>query len=109
MGGGGTIVAWGASEGEGGGGEAGFGGFEAVVHPGFLEPLRDDELLTVDQTPMVNPDFFSLWDTSRVEVTWLWYAWRTFSKILAPTRRAGWRLRPELIVIRLQRFSTLPS
>ena len=57
--GGGTVVAWDGSGGGGGGGGPGFGGFETVVHPGFLKPPPEDELLTVDQPPTVNPDFFS--------------------------------------------------
>ena len=59
MGGGGAVVAWGGSGGGGGGGEPGFGGLEIVVHPGFLKPPPEDELLTPDQPPMANPDFFS--------------------------------------------------
>jgi len=30
-----------------------------VAHPGFLKPPPDDELLTVDQPPILNPGFFS--------------------------------------------------
>jgi len=30
-----------------------------MIHPGFLKPPPEDELLTVDQPPTVNPDFFS--------------------------------------------------
>ena len=30
-----------------------------MAHPGFLKLPPEDELLTVDQPPAVNPDFFS--------------------------------------------------
>ena len=57
--GGRIVVMWCGSEGGGGGGEGGFGGAETVVHPGFLKPLPEDELLTVDQPPTPNPPCFS--------------------------------------------------
>ena len=44
MGGGGTVVAWGASGGGGSSVKPGFGGFETVVHPGFLKSPPEDEL-----------------------------------------------------------------
>ena len=59
MGGRGTVVAWGASGGGGSSVKPGFGGFETVVHPGFLKSPPEDELLTVDRPPTVNSDFFS--------------------------------------------------
>ena len=51
MGRGGTVITQGASE--------GFGGLEKVVHPGLLKHPPEDESPTVDQPPVVNPDFFS--------------------------------------------------
>ena len=45
--------------GGGGDGEVGFGGLETTAHPGFLKPPPEDELLTLDQLPAVNADFFS--------------------------------------------------
>ena len=50
---------WDGSGGGKGGGED-LGGLETVAHPDFLKPPPEDELLlTVDQLPAVNPDFFS--------------------------------------------------
>lgn len=57
--GGRIVVMWCGSEGGGGGGEGGFSGAETVVHPGFLKPPLDDEVLTVDQPPTPNSPFFN--------------------------------------------------
>lgn len=47
------------SKGFEGDGEGGFCKSETAVHPGFLNPPPEEELLTVDQPPVVKPDFFS--------------------------------------------------